>query len=256
MAKKHSNPILSAATARIEQLRARYKESASINHSSTKGSLREAYLRQFLSEFIPSQFKVTSGFICDCGHADISPQIDLIVFDDSSLPKFALSEFVSIVPVEAARVIIEVKSTLAADTFEQMQRVADSTKAMTIAWIGQLRELASAAPSNLVPQAVFAFDSDLSIASARALMESNDQLCIVGVVDSWVLLRSPKDGSIEQIEGDNDLVVFQFISYVQIWARYIAKYFSQTMPIIDLDNSMILLGQDIGAYLTFDLPKE
>ncbi|HEV8063166.1 MAG TPA: DUF6602 domain-containing protein [Gemmataceae bacterium] len=104
--KKQINPILSAAISRIRQFIGQYQESGSIDHRGTKGALREGYLKQFLAGFIPPAFTLKSGFVTDSQGVQISPQIDLLAFDKTSIPDFALSDFVTIVPIESVRLIL------------------------------------------------------------------------------------------------------------------------------------------------------
>jgi Domain of unknown function (DUF6602) len=78
--KHQRNPILRGVVSRVRQLLEQYRESEIIEHASTKGSLREAYLKQFLADFMPHPFAVTEGFVTDCRGDELSPQIDLLVF--------------------------------------------------------------------------------------------------------------------------------------------------------------------------------
>ena len=155
--KSHRNVILKGVVARIRQLLDQYEESKIIGHDTTKGSLREAYLKQFLADFVPHPFVITSGFVTDCRGEDISPQIDLLVFDRTSIPGFALSTFVTVLPVEAVRLAIEVKSTLKAAHLAQIKSQQDAIRRLRFAWTSEGRRYLKTVDCLGVRQFVFAF---------------------------------------------------------------------------------------------------
>lgn len=132
--KANRNPIYQGVVSRIRRLLQNFEESNAIKHAGTKGSLREAHLRQFLCDFVPLLFEIKSGFVTDSRGADISPQIDLRVFDKKSISTFALSDFATIVPLEAARLSVEVKSTSKSGHLAQITTQQKSIRRMGFTW--------------------------------------------------------------------------------------------------------------------------
>lgn len=83
------------------------KISLLVSHGQTVGNYREHILRELLRKYIPSKFKVATGFIEGIGR-----QIDILIYDAlNHSPTFIEGELV-VVKKEAVRGIIEVKSNL------------------------------------------------------------------------------------------------------------------------------------------------
>ena len=141
--------------ARLKMLKSLIEESGQVEHASTKGVLREGYLVDFVQSLLPPNFTVTGGFICDV-LGNITPQIDLLVLDTSTIPSIAFTGKIAFVPVEAAIVGIEVKSQLKSEHLDQIQNQARA--------IRSLRPMAepNTTGSHLVALFVFAFESAVS----------------------------------------------------------------------------------------------
>jgi hypothetical protein len=114
---------------RLLRLEESINESSSIVHDATKGALREAYLRDFMSDIMPPNLSTGSGFICDC-FGTISPQIDFILAEKNQIPSIALMENIALVPIETALVAMEMKSTIKSNTKEQLQKQYDEFNKM------------------------------------------------------------------------------------------------------------------------------
>lgn len=114
-----SNPIQSIVRARLAALMAKSNEAESVEHMGLRGQLREKYLIEFFRDVIPQQLSVTSGIVCDASGAT-SRQMDFIITDNHFLPAMALNDDISIVPVEAAFMTAEIKSTLTSDGLAQV----------------------------------------------------------------------------------------------------------------------------------------
>lgn len=97
----------------------------SVKHNPTVGALREEYLLEFFRELVPDSVSITSGFIVDAT-GNISPQLDLIVIQKSSLPLITMKDGLSIVPVESAILVVEIKSTLITEDLKQVEAQNDS----------------------------------------------------------------------------------------------------------------------------------
>ncbi|MFB7881865.1 DUF6602 domain-containing protein [Brevundimonas diminuta] len=80
-----------------------------IHHAPTKGAYREELLRTLLQKHVPSRFHAATGFIF--GQRE---QLDIVVYDQVDYaPLFRQGDLV-VVPQEAVRAVIEVKSNLTA----------------------------------------------------------------------------------------------------------------------------------------------
>lgn len=87
----------------------KYKASLA-KHQGLAGESREELIKNFIREYIPYQYGITSGEI----HSDLgkSNQIDIIIYDATRTNGFSLSEKAKIIPGEHVKAIIEVKSRL------------------------------------------------------------------------------------------------------------------------------------------------
>lgn len=121
-----------------------------IRHTGTVGTYREELLRSTIRQLLPTRYQANTGFI------ENSPrQLDIIVWDAGRYsPLFKEGEVV-IVPLEAARAIIEVKTTLDTGALDAALEILHDT----------LRTHPSVVP---IFRGVFAFhpgyDSDRSVA--------------------------------------------------------------------------------------------
>jgi hypothetical protein len=88
-----------------------------------RGAFCERLLKEFFREVIPRDFSILSGIVCDC-HGGSSPQLDMIVVDDSQLPPLALYEDSAFVPVEAALMVAEIKMRFTSAALDQVSRQA------------------------------------------------------------------------------------------------------------------------------------
>lgn len=84
------------------------------DHWLSVGNYKESILRKLIRNTIPKKFEVSTGFILasdEQGNPIKSKQIDIIIWDSHEFsPVFQDEEFV-IVPPEACRAVVEVKST-------------------------------------------------------------------------------------------------------------------------------------------------
>lgn len=252
--KQHFNPILRTVESRIRQLVERYQESLAIPHSATKGSLREGYLKQFLAEFVPSSLQIRSGFVTDCRGLEISPQIDLLIFDPSSLPAISMDAFVTLLPIEAVRLSIEVKSTITKPDIEQVQLQQEIFRKMRYSFTTSKREYLTTVDCAGIPQFIVSFDSECSRETIREWFNVESSLTAVCVIGKFFAGRDFRSNAIEIIEGDSrHTEIMQFLSAIRtqldITKLELRDGLKQMTPDGELDFS-----PDIGSYLTFDVP--
>jgi hypothetical protein len=118
-------PIQEILISKVKTLVEKQRLADAIEDSSTKGNLRESFLKDFIVDIIPREYELTSGFVTSHNQDKLSPQIDLIVTDKSKTPKFILDKDNSIVPFESALLLIEIKTTLTEKVVEQLNKQRD-----------------------------------------------------------------------------------------------------------------------------------
>lgn len=78
------------------------------------GGYREAILKNIISKFLPKKYSMGTGFVIN-KNKEITKQIDIIIYDNSSPVLFSEGDFV-IVLASTVKAIIEVKSTIKSTT--------------------------------------------------------------------------------------------------------------------------------------------
>lgn len=102
-----------------EELMAKYVVSSTIRHKGEKGRQREHGLVLFLREHLPLAYGVATGEITTsyCYTVtplgeEVSPQCDIILYDQINYPILGKSDPVQQVPIDAVYAVIEVKSSI------------------------------------------------------------------------------------------------------------------------------------------------
>lgn len=100
---------------------------SAMQHATTKGTMLEHAVEDFLSYMLPSNLGIAAGFIVDF-HGDISKQVDLIIYDKYKAAKFFSSSGVVTIPCEFVYCVIEVKTTLQASELKEVHEHMLSVK--------------------------------------------------------------------------------------------------------------------------------
>jgi hypothetical protein len=227
------NRINGIIRARLQGLKALLQESSEIEHGGTKGSLRERYLIEFLHSVLPPGYIVAGGFICDV-LGNITPQLDLIVADRSTIPAVALARDVAVVPVEVARLAIEVKSTLRSDDLEQVRQQAEAFRSLQPV----VESETQSHPGVLLY--VLAFEAQVGPDLLRQWLESIPELFGICIFDSLLVHRGP-NRTLAVRRGDDWEETLIFISSLlhaiirieevlpsqsaKIWASYVEGWY-------------------------------
>jgi hypothetical protein len=91
-----------------------------VKHNLSSGTANESILREFLSSHVPTNYAVGQGFICNPFEENaISKQCDILVYDQAHSPLVYADGPVKIVFPDAARLVIEVKTSLGKKDTEQ-----------------------------------------------------------------------------------------------------------------------------------------
>lgn len=159
------NPIRRIVQAQIDNIIQLSDLAGDVEHNPSAGELRESYLIDFFKKLVPASVEITSGFITDStGH--VSPQIDLIVTKKTSLPLFSMKEGLSIVPVESALLVAEIKSTLETSSLEQVRKQNERISTMNISGEIGLKKF-------IIPSIILAYDSKVNKDTLKKWMEEN-----------------------------------------------------------------------------------
>lgn len=82
-----------------------------IAHPGEFGAYREGLVKEFLQLFVPERLQVGSGFAINASE-QVSPQLDIILYDPAVTPKFENSSHQRFFPIESICGVGEVKSIL------------------------------------------------------------------------------------------------------------------------------------------------
>ena len=164
-----------------------------LDHTTSKGTLRELLVSSLLRRFLSSQFSVSSGVIVNQG-GEQSNQMDVIILDNRVLPPFIYEQNLGVIPVESVVAVIEVKSRLDDCEVKKADNAAGRLKAIS-------RESMLGRDSSPPFACVFGFYrgsglTDLCNAqNGRAWLEANvrhlDAVALVAQY-SWIHMRDEK----------------------------------------------------------------
>lgn len=111
------------------KLEAEYNISQIVNHSASKGALREFLLKEIIRPFLPKRYGLCNGECFD-SYDGVSKQLDVIVYDDLFSYAVPMGDYY-MMPFESAYGEIEVKSMLNKEAFfESIGNIA-SFKSLT-----------------------------------------------------------------------------------------------------------------------------
>ena len=82
-----------------------------IVHPGELGQNREEILRQFLRDYLPKRYEVSTGFAFDC-HGNLSQQLDVVIADSMVCPRLETSGGIRLFPCESVVAVAQVKSSL------------------------------------------------------------------------------------------------------------------------------------------------
>jgi hypothetical protein len=114
------------------------KAQAYVNHNLSLGTLREKMVRSFIRHETPERYRVETGLIrLQPNHIDPrdginSRQCDLLIYDSRRHSPFYRWEDFVVVRHEDARAVVEVKTTLNRQEFEDIVSVHQSIMAMSL----------------------------------------------------------------------------------------------------------------------------
>lgn len=189
--------------ARSEALTASLREARQLlgSHAPSSGSAQERAVAEFLRAFLPSRFKVDSGFVVNAA-GDVSGQQDVLILGEKSTGPIANYAGFGVHPVENVVAVVEVKTRLttarlrsAFETVHSVSRLAPDVAGESTISDRPGNRLVSDLPVCPPFTAIFAFESDVPPSSARGMFDQwhqthvtkRDRLNCVMVLDEWFM---------------------------------------------------------------------
>lgn len=113
------------------RLEAEGKAASSLHHGLNRGLIREAFVREFLTENISGFWGVGTGeiFHVDAGDQENRNQIDVVIHN-KLYPKLPLSVGIDLFLIETVSATIEVKSRLTKEDLTKASAVAKRIKSL------------------------------------------------------------------------------------------------------------------------------
>ena len=110
--KAHAVPTFASTfVSALREFSNAFFETTDVSHTTVKGTLREIPLAVYLNKRLPSIYKVASGVVVDLLNNE-SPQLDVLIYDQTKNFPFQAGGTVVILPAEALLASVEVKSQL------------------------------------------------------------------------------------------------------------------------------------------------
>jgi hypothetical protein len=101
-----------------------------VGHGTTTGDTSESGWRELLQSFLPSRYRVGTGFAVD--HlGNVSEQNDVVVYDEQYSPMLWTNAHAVFIPIESVYALLEVKPTLNLGTFKEASQKARAVRALT-----------------------------------------------------------------------------------------------------------------------------
>ncbi len=192
------NPFTQLIRAKAAVLKAYFEQSKQIKHSATKGSIREAYIRNFLTEIIPPNSELLGGFITDVA-GEMTPQIDLIGIE-KSLPIIKLDQGTCVSPIEAARFWVEIKSKIETKHLVQIKERLESIDKMILHLLSENSPLGFQLEFK-PPGFVVAYESSAKQETLVEWLSKNKSLYAIIIIGRYALWSIGENNRVEVIEN-------------------------------------------------------
>ncbi len=241
-----SNPIQHVVISRLKSLWSQHESANAISHMPTRGQLRERYLIDFFQDIVPKKYSIESGIICDASGLS-SMQQDFIVSDSAFLPSMTLHVGVSIVPIESALLVAEIKTNLTKGDLKQIKNQQE--RAFEFRYTNQVHTKVEV--PYLLPWVVLGFDTKVSEDTLKTWMKTNKNVVAICIINKFSILKLNVGSSeIQVIKKEENLppfwetLVFVGMLYnalnqisssrniIPNWSQYMQGYFEK----IDLEN--------------------
>lgn len=108
----------------VNNLVRKIKTLSGLDHSLTKGEIREIFVSELLAHFLPEHLGIGTGIIINQASVQ-SSQTDIIIFDKRIFPSFLGKQTIGLYPVESVVGVIEVKSSCSKIGLDKCQKDFD-----------------------------------------------------------------------------------------------------------------------------------
>ncbi len=256
------NLLLRIYTERATSFLNKLKNANIVKHGPTVGDLRENAIVDSLTQLIPSDFNVESGFVVDAD-GSVTPQIDILVYQKNTLSPLLLTDSAVLLPIELFRFGIEVKSTIKRGDLEQVKEQAQSLASLwNSAYIAP--GITSKFKKQPPPFLLVAATSELSQVTLNKELNKIEGLIGIIVFDRCILY---KGGGSYEGKSDVDRVI-RFWSYMFTHCIDLSNYVSITpekeleivtdikMSNPQLDQNEILARLKVPSIIPYLYPGE
>lgn len=178
-----------------KELQNKYTISSTIRHKGERGRSREFGVANFLRDNLPSAYGVASGELFSFHSDVVSPQCDVIVYDDLRTPIFGRGAAVQQVPIEGTYVVIEVRSIIDIST---LRDTAKRFNAIRNLWIESCEKGSGNKVKDGPVLMLFGFKRTASENACLKLMEeaSGEDCSIVSLDSGCCIWVGPDDETI------------------------------------------------------------
>jgi len=169
----YKNKIQEVIKSKLAEVDSKIRAIKEVQHPGTNGDLRELIIKDLIALMLPKQFSIRSGFICD-SIGGCSKQLDIIIIDNLRTPDLLLLDDVSFIPLEAALLVIEIKSVIQSSskhnkgTIEQVKQQIKSVLSLQNIIINSNEKSVCK-----VPFILFGFSSHLSQRTLNKFLTEN-----------------------------------------------------------------------------------
>lgn len=229
------------------------QDASKIKHESTRGDLKETAVIEAIRSILPSGYSSSSGFVAD-SLGNVSPQIDIIIYEKNEIPIAFLQKDSAVIPIESFKVAIEVKSTLTTSNFDQIERQIKSLSEMKCMLHlpnnqNPLKSKKIEYKKGMQSVYIVCFDSKVAKETLNDLIKSNDFIIGIFVLNKYLLLS---DGQL--VNDGDDKVERTLMGLLHIWnhitglvayekniQREIAMELQKQFPELNIDDPFVKL---------------
>ncbi len=207
-----TNAIREIICARTTNLLKNSEALENIPHDTTRGELREDLLVEFLKELIPSHLHIKKGLICD-SQGNTTKQTDFIVYDPAILPNITLSGNIGVVPIEAAYLQAEIKSTIETKTLKQVFEQIKDLHQLKIAHCSSIESINGI----IVPTIVIGYSCNVAETTLKEWLSKSTEMpnlvaiCIIKEPKTFLRIGPSKVQVIKSSEDDPFLSILRFL---------------------------------------------
>lgn len=113
----------------IETFIFRAKKASEVEHNGFAGEIREIFLSDLITPFLPNDFNVGTGKIVD-RNGNLSKQTDIVIYNKTKFPPVMFDLTKGIFPIDSVYYAIEVKTTITSREIKDAIKKAESIRSL------------------------------------------------------------------------------------------------------------------------------